>query len=386
MANKLLVFSAPSGSGKSTIVNWLMREHPELRLAFSVSCTSRAPRGTERDGVEYFFISPEEFREKIAREEFLEYEEVYADRFYGTLKSQVERQLAEGQTVVFDVDVKGALNIKRFYGERALSLFIQPPSLEELRKRLEGRATDAPEVIEQRLAKADYELSFAPRFDKVVVNDDLETAEQEVYRLVKDKGVESMERKTIGIYGGSFNPIHMGHVTLARQLLGRHLLDEVWLMVSPLNPLKADSGQLLSDEIRLRLAQKAVEGERGLRVCDLEFHLPRPSYTWNTLQVLRERYPLVDWVLLIGSDNWRIFPNWYRHEDILRTFRLLVYPRKGTEIIPESLPKGVTLAPTPLIDISSTQVRQRVRSGLSITGMVPPAIERDVISYYKNIK
>ena len=186
MANKLLIFSAPSGSGKSTIVNWLMREHSELRLAFSVSCTSRAPRGTERNGVEYFFISPEEFREKIAQEEFLEYEEVYADRFYGTLKSQVERQLAEGQTVVFDVDVKGALNIKRFYGERALSLFIQPPSLEELRKRLEGRATDAPEVIEQRLAKADYELSFAPRFDKVVVNDDLETAEQEVYRLVKD--------------------------------------------------------------------------------------------------------------------------------------------------------------------------------------------------------
>lgn len=186
MANKLLIFSAPSGSGKSTIVNWLMREHSELRLAFSVSCTSRAPRGTERNGVEYFFISPEKFREKIAQEKFLEYEEVYADRFYGTLKSQVERQLAEGQTVVFDVDVKGALNIKRFYGERALSLFIQPPSLEELRKRLEGRATDAPEVIEQRLAKADYELSFAPRFDRVVVNDDLETAEQEVYRLVKD--------------------------------------------------------------------------------------------------------------------------------------------------------------------------------------------------------
>ena len=194
-----------------------------------------------------------------------------------------------------------------------------------------------------------------------------------------------MERKTIGVYGGSFNPIHMGHVTLARQLLEKHLLDEVWLMVSPLNPLKADSGQLLPDEIRLRLAQRAVDGERGLRVCDLEFHLPRPSYTWNTLQVLRERYPLVDWVLLIGSDNWRVFPNWYHHEDILRTFRLLVYPRKGTEIIPESLPKGVTLAPTPLIDISSTQIRQRVLSGLSITGMVPSVIERDVMTYYKNI-
>ena len=186
MANKLLIFSAPSGSGKSTIVNWLMREHPELRLAFSVSCTSRAPRGTERNGVEYFFISPEEFKRKIAEEEFLEYEEVYAGRFYGTLKSQVERQSEAGQTVVFDVDVKGALNIKRFYGARALSIFIQPPSLPELRKRLEGRGTDAPEVIEQRLAKADYEMSFAPHFDKVIVNDDLKEAEQEVYRQVKD--------------------------------------------------------------------------------------------------------------------------------------------------------------------------------------------------------
>ena len=186
MANKLLVFSAPSGSGKSTIVNWLMREHPELRLAFSVSCTSRAPRGTERDGVEYFFISPEEFREKIAREEFLEYEEVYADRFYGTLKSQVERQLAEGQTVVFDVDVKGALNIKRFYGERALSLFIQPPSLEELRKRLEGRATDAPEVIDSRIAKAEFELGYADRFDVRIVNDNLEKAESEALKVISE--------------------------------------------------------------------------------------------------------------------------------------------------------------------------------------------------------
>lgn len=195
-----------------------------------------------------------------------------------------------------------------------------------------------------------------------------------------------MERKTLGIYGGSFNPIHVGHISLARQLLDKGLLDEVWLMVSPLNPLKANSGQLLPDEVRLRLAQKAVEAERGLRVSDLEFHLSRPSYTWHTLQALRERYPLVDWVLLIGSDNWALFPRWYHHEDILRTTRLLVYPREGAEISPDSLPAGVTLAPTSLINISSTQVRQRVRSGLSITGMVPPAIERDVISYYKNIK
>lgn len=182
---KLLIFSAPSGSGKSTIVGWLMREHPELRLAFSVSATTRAPRGTERNGVEYLFLSEEAFREKIAAGEFLEYEEVYPGRFYGTLKSQVETQTAKGENVVFDVDVKGGCNIKRHYGDRALSIFIQPPSVEELRRRLVGRATDAPDVIAQRLAKASYELTFADKFDHIVVNDDLATAEAETLRLVQ---------------------------------------------------------------------------------------------------------------------------------------------------------------------------------------------------------
>lgn len=183
---KLIIVSAPSGSGKSTIVTWLMREHPELRLAFSISCTSRAPRGTERNGVEYFFITPEEFREKIAREEFLEYEEVYESRFYGTLKSQVETQTSQGENVVFDVDVKGGCNIKRFYGDRALSLFIQPPSVDALRERLVGRGTDTPEAIEQRLAKASYELTFAPQFDHVIVNDNLEEAKQDTLRIVSE--------------------------------------------------------------------------------------------------------------------------------------------------------------------------------------------------------
>ena len=183
---RCLVISAPSGSGKSTIIAWLMKEHPELNLSFSISCTSRAPRGTEQDGVEYFFVSPEEFRERIARGEFLEYEEVYENRFYGTLKEQVERQREAGQNVVFDVDVKGGVNIKRHYGDEALSIFIQPPSVEELRRRLVGRATDAPEVIEQRVEKAAYELTFAPQFDHVVVNDDLATACQEAWQLVSD--------------------------------------------------------------------------------------------------------------------------------------------------------------------------------------------------------
>ena len=184
-SRRIIIFSAPSGSGKSTIINWLREEHPELSLYFSVSCTSRPPRGTEQDGVEYFFISPEEFRRRIAGGEFLEYEEVYPDRFYGTLKAQVERQLEEGHNVVFDVDVKGGCNIKEYYGSRALSIFIQPPSVEELRRRLTSRGTDAPEVIEDRLAKAEYELTFAPRFDHVVVNDDLAAAEAETYNVVR---------------------------------------------------------------------------------------------------------------------------------------------------------------------------------------------------------
>ena len=181
---KLLIFSAPSGSGKSTIVQWLM-QHEDLRLAFSISCTSRPPRGTEQHGVEYFFLTPDEFKKRIENNEFLEYEEVYKDRFYGTLKSQVDLQLEAGQNVIFDVDVKGGCNIKKHYGEQALSIFIKPPSVGELRRRLEGRGTDTPEVIEDRLAKAEYEMTFAPRFDRVVVNDDLETAKAETLAIVR---------------------------------------------------------------------------------------------------------------------------------------------------------------------------------------------------------
>ena len=184
MNGKLIIFSAPSGSGKSTIINHLLPQG--LNLAFSISATSRPPRGEEKHGVEYFFLSPDEFRQRIANDEFLEYEEVYTDRYYGTLKAQVESQLTAGQNVVFDVDVVGGCNIKKFYGDRALSLFIQPPSVEELRKRLTGRGTDAPEVIESRIAKAEYELSFAPKFDQVIVNDDLETAQAEALKVIRE--------------------------------------------------------------------------------------------------------------------------------------------------------------------------------------------------------
>ena len=184
MQGKLIIFSAPSGSGKSTIINYLLQQN--LNLAFSISATSRQPRGNEKNGIEYYFLSPEDFKQKIANNEFLEYEEVYENRFYGTLKAQVEKQLEAGQNVIFDVDVVGGCNIKKYYGNRALSVFIQPPSVEELRKRLQGRGTDAPEVIESRIAKAEFELGFADKFDTVIVNDDLEKAKAEALKVIRN--------------------------------------------------------------------------------------------------------------------------------------------------------------------------------------------------------
>lgn len=181
---KLIIFSAPSGSGKSTLINYLMQQG--MPLSFSVSATSRPPRIGELHGREYYFLTVEEFRKHIAEGMFLEYEEVYPGKYYGTLKSEVERLRDEGQNVIFDVDVLGGINIKTYYGKEALSIFIQPPSIDSLRERLVGRATDAPEIIEERVAKAALELTYAPSFDKIVINDDLEEAKRQVLSLVSD--------------------------------------------------------------------------------------------------------------------------------------------------------------------------------------------------------
>ena len=174
MSGKVLIFSAPSGSGKSTIVNHILALHPEIE--FSVSATSRPPRGTEQDGVEYLYYSADIFRALIRDEKFVEYEEVYPDRFYGTLKSEVNRIWAKGHVIIFDVDVKGGVSLKKYFGDAALSVFIQAPSVEELRKRLIARNTDPMDAIETRVAKAAEEMTYAPKFDKVLINDDLQTA------------------------------------------------------------------------------------------------------------------------------------------------------------------------------------------------------------------
>lgn len=184
MKQKVIIFSAPSGSGKSTIVKYLLSKYPFLE--FSVSATSRAPRGSEKDGVDYYFFTPERFRELVAQDAFVEYEEVYPGSFYGTLKSEVERIWKKGHTIVFDIDVKGGVNLKRIFGKKALSVFIKPPSIQELERRLIGRGTDSTEAIAKRVGKAAEELTYEDRFDRVLINDNLEVAFKEASDIVED--------------------------------------------------------------------------------------------------------------------------------------------------------------------------------------------------------
>jgi len=184
MSGKLIIFSAPSGAGKSTIVHHILG--CGFNMEFSVSATSRPPRGNEVDGVDYYFLTTEEFRSKIRHNEFLEYEEVYPGSFYGTLRSEVDRITSTGKNVIFDIDVLGGLNIKKQYEDRASALFIAPPSMEVLHQRLINRGTDTPEMIAKRIGKAEYELSFAPQFDKVIVNDTLEVAEKEAEKIIRE--------------------------------------------------------------------------------------------------------------------------------------------------------------------------------------------------------
>ena len=183
--SKVIIISAPSGSGKSTLISFLMKENA-LRLEFSVSATTRQPRGQEVNGKDYHFLSVNDFEKKISENAFVEYEQVYPGRYYGTLKSEIERIFSKSNNVIFDVDVKGGINLKKIFGDKALSVFIQPPSVEELRKRLQGRGTDSVEEIEKRVAKAEEEMSYAKNFDRIIINDDLEKASKEIIETVKE--------------------------------------------------------------------------------------------------------------------------------------------------------------------------------------------------------
>nr|WP_314698373.1 nicotinate (nicotinamide) nucleotide adenylyltransferase [uncultured Prevotella sp.] len=191
----------------------------------------------------------------------------------------------------------------------------------------------------------------------------------------------SSEEASIGIFGGSFNPIHNGHIALAKAFLEKENLDEVWFMVSPQNPFKVDQ-QLLADHLRLKLVSKAIDYNPRFKASDYEFHLPKPSYTWNTLQHLTHDFSRYRFTILIGGDNWDAFNRWYHAEDILANYKLVVYPRRGQNLDNTSLPTNVSLLQTPLIDISSTTIRNRIKSGEDINDIVPEVIVRDIINLY----
>lgn len=194
---------------------------------------------------------------------------------------------------------------------------------------------------------------------------------------VQSKKVQS---KKVGIFGGSFNPIHTGHIALAKSLCEKAGLDEVWFMVSPMNPFKKTATDLLDDHLRLEMVEKALEKEPQLKACDYEFRLPKPSYTWHTLQAISQEFTDIEFTLLIGGDNWAAFDKWYHHEDILAHYPIVVYPRQGSSV--GKVPEGVTIVETPLLNISSTEIRQRIKEGKSIEGMVPESIEELVKRNY----
>lgn len=189
-----------------------------------------------------------------------------------------------------------------------------------------------------------------------------------------------VQSKKVGIFGGSFNPIHTGHIALAKSLCEKAGLDEVWFMVSPMNPFKKTATDLLDDHLRLEMVEKALEKEPQLKTCDYEFRLPKPSYTWHTLQAISQEFTDIEFTLLIGGDNWAAFDKWYHHEDILAHYPIVVYPRQESRV--GEVPEGVTIVATPLLNISSTEIRQRIKEGKSIKGMVPESIEELVKRNY----
>ena len=189
-----------------------------------------------------------------------------------------------------------------------------------------------------------------------------------------------VQSKKVGIFGGSFNPIHTGHIALAKSLCEKAGLDEVWFMVSPMNPFKKTATDLLDDHLRLEMVEKALEKEPQLKACDYEFRLPKPSYTWHTLQAISQEFTDIEFTLLIGGDNWAAFDKWYHHEDILAHYPIVVYPRQGSSV--GEVPEDVTIVETPLLNISSTEIRQRIKEGKSIKGMVPESIEELVKRNY----
>ena len=315
---KVVIFSAPNGSGKTTIVRELLKRFPQFE--FSVSATSRAPRGCERHGCDYHFMTHEEFMQAVAENRFVEWEEVYKGTCYGTLRSEVERIWAKGNIIVFDVDVIGGINLKRIFGGDACSIFVMPPSVEELRRRLEGRGTDAPEVIDRRVAKAEFELTKAPEFDHIVVNDSLDEA--------------------------------IAETTYKR------------------------AAELAPEMDRFEMAERACAASRlpeRIKPSVVEFLLPKPSYTIDTLRYLTENHGAeMEFSILMGADQLERLDGWKEYEKILE-YPIYVYPRHG-EQVGRFAGRITVLEDAPLQDFSSTEVRGRIERGEDVSQMLDAGV------------
>ena len=366
---KVIIFSAPSGSGKSTVVNHLLKTFDNFEL--SISATSRKPRGLEQHGREYYFISASEFRRRIKAGRFVEYEEVYAGTYYGTLKSELRRIWRKGHIILFDVDVVGGVNLKRYFGPDALSVFIQAPSPEVLRERLVKRATDSPEAIEERVAKAAHEMTFAPLFDRILINDDLALCLSEAEAMVKEFAAAPAPppKKRAALYFGSFNPLHKGHLQVMRHIVDNGLADSLRLVVTPETPFgKSD---LAAPSARLAEARRAVaENSLPVEVSDMEFTMPKPNYTINTLERFSLMEPDAEHILVIGADCLEGLCKWHRAADIINRYPILVYPREGSDmeglcakISAEYRLARITPLDAPLCNISSTRIREGEKAG-----------------------
>ena len=386
---KVIVFSAPSGSGKSTIINLLMGEYG-LEGRFSISATSRAPRGEEQNGVHYHFLTEKEFIQKIEEDAFVEYEQVYEGLYYGTLRSEIDSVLDAGENVILDIDVKGAANVKQIYGDEALLLFIMPPSLQHLRERLEARATDSPEKIKERLAKASIEIGYSSLFDHRITNDNLRDACQETHQVITRF---LQEQKEILLFPGSFNPIHVGHLGLINYVMQsmEPRFDQAWLMLTPTSPFKQEEAMLDEDQ-RADWIEYLIANKKWLKLSRDESSLPTPHYTYETIRYLQATYPKHHFTLLIGADSWLTFSQWYRSTELLQLIKILIYPRPGYPLpnISTELTEVVdVISNAPLFDISSTQLRQLIREGKYLPyllGFKGIELDSDAQQYYTQLQ
>jgi guanylate kinase len=382
MESKIIILSAPSGSGKTTIAQQILEDN-DLNCSFSVSATSRQPRQHEVHGKHYYFLNPQTFREYIQLGKFVEWEEVYPSQYYGTLHSEIDTLKAQGKNILFDVDVKGGVRLKSVFGENALSVFIMPPSVTELENRLKNRQTENEESLKKRILRAKEELSFANRFDFVVVNDDLMKAVSDVKNHIADflnMKNEKKKSEKIALFFGSFNPVHQGHIHIAQHILQFGLSDEVWFVLSPQSPFKLKEN-LIEETHRLNMLNLAIEGHFGMRSCDIELHLPQPSYTINTLNEISQRFPETTFSIIMGMDNIIPFKKWKSWEQILNNHQLLVYPRKRYSLPQWQHHNIVIMEHAPLFDVSASRFRKDFLRHKDAQKMLPEKVMNYILKH-----